>query len=232
MIKTKQLTPEVYYDHSRDFQLIGRLFEVVFNHIKTNSDVIYNIPSALTINSEELELLAYTLGFQSKHDYPINQLRAICSCMSTILRDKGTTKSLYDVLNALLRAEDIAEQPSIIKEKDENNKYTGNILLFIPSGLKDINLFKDLLDYILPAGMGLSISRHSLVELSKESTSTTDDVQYSVGKKSYQTSFVPKFGEGFDEEHEQLSGGRFDNSVITPYDADAELVEGGDNDEE
>ena len=224
MIKTKYLTPEIYYDHSRDFQLIGRLFDASFNYIHTNSGIIYDIPSS-NMHNKALELLAYTLGFQSKHNYPINQLRAICSCMSIILRDKGTVKSIYDILNALLRAENISEQASVIRELDENDKYTNNLLIFIPNQLKDINLFKDLLDYVLPAGTSLTISRHSLVELSKESTSTTDDAKYSIGKKVYETSFVPKYGQGFDEEHSQLSGGRFDNSTIVPYDKDAKYID-------
>lgn len=223
MIKTKNLVPDIYYDHSRDFQLIGRLYELIFNYIKTNSDTIYNIPSASTINSEELELLAYTLGFKSKHDYPISQLRAVCSCMSEILRNKGTNQSILSALNACLRAENILEQPTLRKEKDDEGNYTGGLELFVPSSLKDLNLFEDLLDYILPAGVSVSIIKHSLLEgIGKVSNTNTVDIQASVYKESYMTSFVPTFEQGEDIIQSDIEGGRHDNTVVVPYDENAD----------
>ena len=44
MIKTKNLTPENYYKQSRDFQLIGRIFDFVLNYLKTNVDAVSNNP--------------------------------------------------------------------------------------------------------------------------------------------------------------------------------------------
>ena len=44
MIKLRNLTPDVYYNESRDFQFIGRLFDVVLNSVKTEADLLYNVP--------------------------------------------------------------------------------------------------------------------------------------------------------------------------------------------
>ena len=41
MIRLQDMTPSVYYDQSRDFQFIGRLFDVVLNSVKTNADMVY-----------------------------------------------------------------------------------------------------------------------------------------------------------------------------------------------
>ena len=30
MIKTQELTPEVYYKKSRDFQILGRIYDIIF----------------------------------------------------------------------------------------------------------------------------------------------------------------------------------------------------------
>ena len=89
MIKLQNLTPEVYYKESRDFQLLGRLFDLVLNAVKTDTDLLYNLP--LSTNSDEklLELLALTLGFKPKHQYNARNLKAVCSVFSEILRKFG-----------------------------------------------------------------------------------------------------------------------------------------------
>ena len=40
MIKLQDMTPDVYYNQSRDFQFIGRLYDIVLNSVKTNADLI------------------------------------------------------------------------------------------------------------------------------------------------------------------------------------------------
>ena len=50
MIKLQDYTPEVYYRESRDFQFIGRLYDLVLNYVKTNADLIYSLP--LSDNSD------------------------------------------------------------------------------------------------------------------------------------------------------------------------------------
>ena len=39
MIKLQDYTPDIYYSESRDFQFIGRLFDLVLNYVKTNVDI-------------------------------------------------------------------------------------------------------------------------------------------------------------------------------------------------
>ena len=46
MIKLQELTPSVYYEQSRDFQFIGRLYDIVLNYIKTNADNLIRYQSA------------------------------------------------------------------------------------------------------------------------------------------------------------------------------------------
>ena len=61
MIKLQNLTPEIYYKQSRDFQLIGRLFDIVLNYVKTNADNLYSLPIGNDMNENLLNLLSYTL---------------------------------------------------------------------------------------------------------------------------------------------------------------------------
>ena len=108
MIKFQNLTPEVYYKESRDFQLLGRLFDLVLNAVKTDADLLYNLP--LSTNSDEklLELLAFTLGFKPKHQYNARNLKAVCSVFSEILKHKGSIKAVKIACEALFNSMDIS----------------------------------------------------------------------------------------------------------------------------
>lgn len=151
-IKLQDLTPEVYYKQSRDFQFIGRLFDAVLNSVKTNSETLYNLP--LNDNTDErlIDLMTTTLGFKSRHNYNVKQLTSLCSAFCYVIKNKGNITSILTAINALLNAEGISEEASY--ELRENNTV---LALFIPQTLTDTNLLKDLLNYILPAGMSCSI---------------------------------------------------------------------------
>ena len=150
LIKFQDLTPEVYYKRSRDFQYIGRLFDLVLNNAKMNTDIISSLPLNPDMDPRLLDLLALTLGFKSKHEYNTKQLAALCSIFPFILRNKGSKLAIETACNALLNAEGITKEASI-----EISNQT--VSIFLPSELSDLNLLKDLLNYILPAGMSCSI---------------------------------------------------------------------------
>ena len=150
LIKFQDLTPEVYYKRSRDFQYIGRLFDLVLNNAKMNTDIISSLPLNPDMDPRLLDLLALTLGFKSKHEYNTKQLAALCSIFPFVLRNKGSKLAIETACNALLNAEGITKEASI----EVSNQ---TVSIFLPSELSDLNLLKDLLNYILPAGMSCSI---------------------------------------------------------------------------
>ena len=61
MIKLQDYTPEVYYRESRDFQFIGRLYDLVLNYVKTNADLIYSLPLSDNSDNQFIDLMAMTL---------------------------------------------------------------------------------------------------------------------------------------------------------------------------
>ena len=150
LIKFQDLTPEVYYKKSRDFQYIGRLFDLVLNNAKMNTDIISSLPLNPDMDPRLLDLLALTLGFKSKHEYNTKQLAALCSIFPFVLRKKGSKLAIETACNALLNAEGITKEASI----EVSNQ---TVAIFLPSELSDLNLLKDLLNYILPAGMSCSL---------------------------------------------------------------------------
>lgn len=150
MIRLQDLTPAVYYNQSRDFQFIGRLFDIVLNHVKTNADNLYNLPIGDNMNESLLNLLAFTLGFQSKHNYNSKQLLAICSVLPMVLRNKGSLNAITIAVNSLLYAEGI--QQALDYQIDN-----GNLTLYLPTDLSDLTLLRDLLNYLIPAGMSCAL---------------------------------------------------------------------------
>ena len=150
MIKLQNLTPEIYYKHSRDFQLIGRLYDIVLNYVKTNADNLYSLPIGDDMNENLLNLLSYTLGFKASRNYNSKQLLAICSVLPEIMRHKGSLQSIIIAVNALLCAEGTKQS------LDYEMVPKQSITLYLDQNLSDLSLLYDLLNYILPAGISCS----------------------------------------------------------------------------
>lgn len=161
MINIKNQIPSIYYDASRDFQILGHLYEVVLNYAKTNADMLYQLPNGIETDTRATELLAMTLGFKLKRNYDKAQLAALVSIFPQLLKIKGTKRAVDLAGNALVKASGV---PGTFDSKIE-----GNILTVkIPIELSDITLFVDLLPYILPFGIRVSIIRNTTVK--KEAT--------------------------------------------------------------
>ncbi len=161
MIQLQNATPKTYYEQSRDFQFIGRLYEIVLNSVKTNADVIsYGIPYSDFSPDSFLELLSKTLGFKPKHVYTHNQLLAICNVFSEVLRNKGNMQAVQLIGEAILKTEGILGTVACLMQYDLATKKNLPVLrIIIPDKLADIALFYDLLEYVVPAGTTCDIIR-------------------------------------------------------------------------
>ena len=168
MIKLQELTPSVYYEQSRDFQFIGRLYDIVLNYIKTNADNLYTLPIGKNMDEKLLNLLAFTLGFQSKHHYNSKQLLAICSVLPLILKNKGSLNAILIAVNSILYAEGISQA---LDYEFKNN----NLVLYLSQDLSDLTLLKDIMIYILPAGIGCDMIKEIQSVNKIETILTTND---------------------------------------------------------
>lgn len=233
MIRTKEMVPETYYNRSRDFQFLGRVYDVVFNYLNTEIDSTRSVALNKNINRSLLDLIVTTLGFESKHNYTNNQLYAICSIFMQVIRNKGTLSSVQLALNTLLQVEGVTEAGGVTVDSDKLN-----INVFIPSKLTDINLFKDLLNYILPAGVSYLIRRQGLNEITPNTPFTTASALASntvtKGKMYSTTSELSSLAKVYDgtvksayagadgslntEDILDNPMGRIDNAIVVPFD--------------
>lgn len=152
MIKLQNMTPDPYYRQSRDFQFLGRLFDLVLNYVKTNVDQIYNLPLSYKSDPQLIDLMASTLGFKHRHNYTAEQLFAVCMSFCEILRNKGSKKGIELAASAVLNAEGIEQSSKCEIQGD-------TVIVYLPQSIGDVSLFRDILLYILPAGMKCEIVR-------------------------------------------------------------------------
>lgn len=147
MLKTKNLIPEAYYNQSRDFQLIGRAFDVALNYSKMNADNMQGLPLSDNSDDSMILLQASSLGFETKHQYNAKDLKNICSVFRDLVKDKGTKSAIERAVRTLMNAQNIDGEP-FVEVDNQNNKLD----IYVPYGLEDLILLEDLFDYILPAG--------------------------------------------------------------------------------
>ncbi len=182
MIRLQHNTPQTYYERSRDFQFIGRLYDVVLNSVKTNADIIsHGIPYSDFSPDKFLELLSRTLGFKPKHNYTHEQLLAICNVFSAVLRNKGNIQAVQLIGEAILKTEGILGTIFCLMKYDALTMRDLPVLrIIIPEKLAEIALFYDLLEYVIPAGISAEVVRGTMSDpiLAETMLGTKDDVVF------------------------------------------------------
>lgn len=182
-IVTTNITPSIYSKESRDFQLLSRLFDSVFNYSKVLADSIENMPLSRNADERFLDLTARTLGFESKHEYNTNNLLALCNSFKKIVAQKGTKKSIEDAVSMLLSSQNIKE---LFIVDTTTEKYV--VKIFIPKALTDVILLEDVMSYILPAGYVYEIYSRDLGQSEVEDRFTAMSSQVKIEGTSQQLS--------------------------------------------
>ncbi len=191
MIKLYERLPQIYYHKSRDFQFLARVYEVLFNYLKTNVDVTESLVFNENFDISFLNLLALTLGFTSKHNYNTRDLFNLCSSFAKILRNKGSKKSIEDTIKILLNAQRIEKPFSV--DFDSEDKY--NLLIYITSDVKDLVLLEDVFDYILPCGYTYSFIKTDVLQDINSMKLKTASVEKHENRTVNQLGQVAKYNE-------------------------------------
>lgn len=150
-MKLEALLPEVYYKESRDFAYVARVLEICMNYIKTGADCVNMNLDNNSVSSMLVELLADTLGFNSKHKYVTKDLIVISSAFSELLHNKGNLKAVDLAIRLLLNSQNIKNKSDF--DFCTFNPITYELEINIPDTLSDLILLEDLFDYILPVGV-------------------------------------------------------------------------------
>ena len=158
MISVQKYTPEVYYKNSRDFQILGRICEILYNYILMNVDNMLGLPVSDNTNPILLELALLTIGFDRHHNYTNVDLVKLSEIFKYIMKIKGTKVAIEEIVYLLLRSQSIEEEEFILNIHSLLGRFRNTnddifvIDLYVSNKLKDIVLIEDVFDYILPAG--------------------------------------------------------------------------------
>lgn len=178
MIKLQDSVPTVYFNKSRDFQFILKLFEIALNSSYANSEFALSptLPILQTNtfkNDIPLETIKLYLGMYGLSSIQLGAgndklIAALIYIFPRLLKLKGTIKGVKLLVDTLVYTAIIEESPEYLSENTYKNQIStswvdstvpesdgGYLNLFIPEQI-DMNIIRELivpiLDYILPAG--------------------------------------------------------------------------------
>lgn len=219
MIRTQDLTPSIYYKESRDFQLFGRLYDIVFNYVKTNVDLMENFPINVHTDSKLIELLARTLGFNNKLNYRNDDLNAICNVFISLMRDKGSLRSIKSLVRTILNVSDINKNHLV--SMNTASKYP-LIEIHVPDVVSnsEIKLLEDVLEYILPIGVCYDIKTTKVSEVDRGTLNLSDVLRSSNlldrSSKEYSNINITNEELGMTHTDEKTSGELIESSINNP----------------
>lgn len=161
-IRFQNLTPEVYTDESRDFQVLCRLYDSIFNGIKYDTDSIKYIVDSKNIQSGLLPLLQTKLGFLTKKSLSDTEIRYVLRVFPELLRNKGSLIAIKKLLNMCLKLNNISGEYTISYSDTDTvingiNINSHTIIVGISSVIKSTELINEVARYILPAGFSFYI---------------------------------------------------------------------------
>ena len=158
MLRVKDFVPDIYYNESRDFQYFGRLYDIVFNSVKCNVDLMKDAPYA---NMESLLLSTY--GYRQKSDMTNEVVKVVAKNLTSLFKQKGTLEGITRLFTILATAEGITDQLDIEVDSTSNEGITALNITLPPSiSFFSISLGERLLNYLLPVGCLCQIQKRQI----------------------------------------------------------------------
>lgn len=160
VLRLQNRTPSVYTEESRDFQLLTRLYDCIFNGMLFDSKTIPDMLSTENCRSSLMSLLQTKLGFFTIKEYEESSIRSVLEGFPTIVKNKGSVQSIIYAVNCFLKLNNIFSTVVITYQKEPLTLANGyeipprTLIIGIQSSLQDTSLLEEVFRYIIPAGIG------------------------------------------------------------------------------
>ena len=157
MIDVIKQTPIEYSNLSRDYQVIARLYSLLFNYSKLYIDDLSIWDS--NIDNKLVTLRSKTLNFDAKHSWDLDELEAVTSCFKYLIRKKGSSECFKYCVNILLRAlglSSVLDEQNITIDQANYQVIVRADVTTLTSGI-----IEDLLAYLLPAGWTYRVIKYT-----------------------------------------------------------------------
>lgn len=177
MIRLQNSTPSEYCAQSRDFQLLCRLYDTIFNNLQFDISTITSILNTKKCRDTILPLLQTKVGFFTNKETDNVSLRYFLEVFPLLVKNKGTEQAIRQAVITFLKINNVLSPVTIyytIEEIVLANNYTvpdHTILIGINCSFLDTTLLEEVLKYILPAGIGYYFYFYTDI-------STIDKVEY------------------------------------------------------
>lgn len=155
LIRTQNNVPDVYVNASRDFQLMCRLYDILINDVKYDTEAIKSIINTFMCNTRLLELLQTKLGFFTKSTISDEDLRYVLCAFPDIIKHKGSRQAIEEAVIVFLKLNHInsdfdIEITTIPQSNSSAPPYS--IRVGIEGAVRDTHILDEIFRYILPAG--------------------------------------------------------------------------------
>lgn len=168
VLRLTKMTPDIYSQESRDFQLLCRIYDCVINGIKWDGDSTIKSIDTHNCRSEMLELLQTKLGFFTTKSFTMDELRMALEAFPDLVKSKGSLKAILGAVNTFLHTLHISTPVEIWCTKEETTIGSHvlkdhTLIIGIQASISDTTLLKEIFRYILPTGYDFYIYYYSKV---------------------------------------------------------------------
>jgi hypothetical protein len=175
--------PQVYVNESRDFQLMGRVMDVIHGGVMFDASSIINLIRPLNIYDSLLIHYATKVGFFPKVDIDAKVLRPILAAFPFAVKNKGSIRGIEYAVASVLRAENIPSgDTEIIVSID---KTTHQVLILIQFQMQYKYALEEVLKYVIPAGFDFAVVYSKFTDPIYDTYHIDDSMVAFVGKKVY-----------------------------------------------
>lgn len=163
MIRTQELVPDYYIEKSRDFQVLCRILDYLYNSTQYNASSMLNMTNTRRAKDTILPLIGDKFGIYDKDAYSARQP---LEALPTAIKYKGSLHSVLTLINAFLDYMDVFDFATVYNAKDDesaeevseilNRKiepYTLVIVLSTYPNLTNLRILDTYLKMVVPSGM-------------------------------------------------------------------------------
>ena len=147
MFRVENNVPEVYVQESRDFQLLARLYDLVFQSSRFSIDSMQRTADTMHCNASLLPLLGTKVGLFEDLKLSDATYRKVLAAFPYIIKYKGSQKAIKLIINLFEQL--INTKIELLQDPEDHYKITLRFVEFPPN----IELLYALLDYIRPTGL-------------------------------------------------------------------------------
>ena len=146
MFLVENNVPDVYVNESRDFQLVSRLYDLIFQSTRFSIDSMDHISDTAKCNESLLDLIGSKVGFFTSLKLTDKTHRKVLAAFPHIMRYKGSKEGILLILNLFMH---ITNAKLTMRENED----TSIITIVFHDYILNIDLLKELIEYIRPVGL-------------------------------------------------------------------------------